>query len=142
MANSFLSSIIGMLDTQSVERIAASVGASGLSVSQGIKSSVAAILGSLASKSDDSHALRGMLDLNPPALSDTTLSDVARAATDPGSPLISGGRQVLAGLLGPSETAVTSAISASSGLRYGTASSLLAMVAPWVLSFISQRVRA
>jgi outer membrane protein OmpA-like peptidoglycan-associated protein len=142
MANSFLSSIIGTLDSQTVDKIAASLGAPGQSVSQGLRSSVAAVLASIASKSEDSHALRGMLDLNPNTLADTTLADVTRAATDPNSSLIAGGKRVLSGLFGKLEAGVTEAVGTASGLRYATSSTLLAMVAPWVLSFINQRVRA
>ena len=142
MANSFLSSVIGMLDSQTVESIAASLGAPEQSVSQGLKSSIAAILASLTSKSEDSHALRGMLDLNPSALANTSLDDVTRAAVDPASPLISGGKKVLSGLFGQLETGVTEAVSTAAGLRYAAGSTLMAMVAPWVLSFINQRVRA
>ena len=142
MTTSFLSSLMGMLDSPTIGRIADSLGAPEQSVSQGLKSSIAAILASLTSKSEDSHALRGMLDLNPRALADTTLADVTRAAADPASPLISGGKKVLSGLFGNVETGVTEAVSTASGLRYAGASSLMAMVAPWVLGFINQRVRA
>jgi outer membrane protein OmpA-like peptidoglycan-associated protein len=142
MANSFLSSIIGMLDSQTVDRIAASLGVPGQSVSQGLRSSIAAVLASLASKSEDSHALRGMLDLNPSSLADTTLADITRAAADPNSSLIAGGKRVLSGLFGKLEAGVTEAVGTASGLRYAASSTLLAMVAPWVLSFMNQRVRA
>jgi OmpA-OmpF porin, OOP family len=142
MANSFFSSIMGMIDSQTVERIAASLGAPGQSVALGLKSSIAAVLASLANKADDSHALREMLDLNSGALADTKLSDVAQAAIDPNSSLMQGGKRILSGLFGTKESGVTEALSTTSGLRPGTASTLMALVAPWVLSFVNQRVRA
>jgi outer membrane protein OmpA-like peptidoglycan-associated protein len=137
--DSLLTSLIGMLDSRSVEGIARSLGASGEAVSQGLKSSIAAVLGSMACKSEDPRALRTMLDSAPP---DTTLPEIARAASDPNSPLISSGKRLLSGLFGSSETTVTEAVGSASGLRAGTASTLLSMAAPMVLSSISNRVRA
>jgi outer membrane protein OmpA-like peptidoglycan-associated protein len=107
-----------------------------------LKSSIATVLGGMASKSDDPTALRNMLDLAPSAAADTNLAQMAHAATDPSSPLISAGKRLLSGLFGNSEAAVTDAISAASGLRGGTASTILAMAAPMVMSFLSRRVRA
>ena len=57
------------------------------------------------------------------------------------SPLLSAGNRVMSGLFGNSESAVTSALSTQSGLRPGVTSTLLAMAAPMVMSFIGQRVR-
>jgi outer membrane protein OmpA-like peptidoglycan-associated protein len=139
MADSLLTSLLGMLDARTVEEIAGSLGASGQPVAQGLKSSVAAVLASLASKSEDPHALRTILDSAP---GDTTLSDIAHAASDPNSPLMTVGRRLLSSLFGSSAAAVTDAVGASSGLGTSTASRLLAVAAPMALSFISNRVRA
>lgn len=138
MAESLLTSLLGMLEPRTMEGMAGSLGASGQSVSQGLKSSIAAVLGGLATKSEDPHALRTILDSVP---GDTTLPDVARAASDPNSPLISAGKRLLSGLFGDSSAAVTDAIGSASGLGTGTASRLLSMAAPLVLSFIANRVR-
>jgi outer membrane protein OmpA-like peptidoglycan-associated protein len=127
-----------MLDPRTVEGMAGSMGASGQSVSQGLKSSIAAVLGGLASKSEDPHALRTILDSAP---GDTTLPDISHAASDPNSPLIAGGRRLLSSLFGNSSAAVADAIGSASGLGTGMASRLLALAAPMVLSFISNRVR-
>ena len=136
--DSLFTSLIGMLDPRTVEGIAGSLGASGQSVSKGLRSSIAAVLGSLASKSEDPHALRTMLDSAP---GDTTLPDIAHEASDPNSPLISGGKRLLSSLFGSSASAVTDAVGAASGLGTGTASRLLAMAAPMVLSFLANKVR-
>jgi OmpA-OmpF porin, OOP family len=138
MAESLLTSLLGMLDPRTMEGMAGSLGASGQSVSQGLKSSIAAVLGGLATKSEDPHALRTILDSAP---GDTTLPDVARAASDPNSPSISTGKRLLSGLFGDSSAAVTDAIGSASGLGTGTASRLLSMAAPLVLSFVANRVR-
>lgn len=141
MADSLLTSLLGMLDAHTVEGIAGSLGASGQSVSQGLKSSIAAVLGGMASKAEDPHALRTMLDLPSGVSEGTTFSQIAQAASDPNSPLMSAGKRLFSGLFGNSADAVTDAVSAGSGLRTGTASTLLSMAAPMVLGFISNRVR-
>jgi OmpA-OmpF porin, OOP family len=138
MAESLCTSILSMFDPHTLDGIAGSLGASGQSVSQGLKSSIAAVLASMASKSGDPHALRTILDNAP---EDTTLPDIARAASDPNSPVISRGKRLLSNLFGGSADTVTDGVSAASGLGTGTASRLLAMAAPMVLSFIGNRVR-
>jgi OmpA-OmpF porin, OOP family len=142
MATSLLSSMLGMLDPQIIDKIAAGLGAPGQSVSQGLRTSIAAVLGGLASRSDDPQALRSMLDLNPSGLADTTPSDMVRAAANPGSSLITGGKQILSGLFGRSQTAVTEGVSSAAGIPAGMASTLLSLAAPLVLSFVTKRVRA
>ena len=136
--DSLFTSIVGMLDPRTVEGIAGSLGASGQSVSQGLRSSIATVLGSLASKSEDSHLLRTMLD-NAPA--DATLPEIAHSANDANSPLIAAGQRLLSSLFGSSAARFTDAIGAASGLGMGTASRVLAMAAPMALNFIANRVR-
>ena len=138
MADSLFTSLIGMLDPRTVEGIAGSMGASGQTISQGLKSSIAAVLAGLASKAEDPHALRTILDSAP---GDTTLPDIAHAASDPNSPLVSAGKRLLSGLFGNSANAVTDAIGSAAGLGTGTASRLLSLAAPLVLSFVGNRVR-
>jgi outer membrane protein OmpA-like peptidoglycan-associated protein len=141
MEDSLLTSLVGMLDAHRVGGIAASLGASEQSISQGLKLAIAAVLGCMAFKSGDPNALRTMLDLAPSAAGDINMSQMSRAASDPSSPLISQGKRVLSGLFGNSETAVTNAVSKASGLQTSTASKVLALAAPMVMSFLSKRVR-
>jgi OmpA-OmpF porin, OOP family len=139
MADSLFSSLLGLLDQRSMGGIAGSLGESEHSVFQGLKSSMAAVLGGMASKSGDPSALRNILDLAPTASGD--LSQISHAVTDPNSPLISGGKRLLSSLFGSSENTVTSALSAQSGLRPGVMSTLMAVAAPMVMSFLGKRVR-
>jgi OmpA-OmpF porin, OOP family len=139
MNDSLLSSLFGMLDQRSIGGIAGSLGESEHSVSQGLKSSIAAVLGGMASKSGDPSALRTILDLAPTAVGG--LSQIGQGIVDPNSPLISGGKRLLSSLFGSSENTVTSALSAQSGLRPGVMSTLMAVAAPMVMSFLGKRVR-
>ena len=139
---SMFSSLVGMLDKSSLGGIAGALGESEQSVSRGMESSIAAVLGGLAAKSEDPNSLRKILDLVPGTLGVVTGSQMASSVTNPDSPLLSAGKRVMSGLFGNSESAVTSALSAQSGLGPGVTSTLMAMAAPMVMSFIGGRVRA
>ena len=141
MADSLLASLFGMLDSRSVGGIAGALGAPEQSVWQGLKYSIASVLGGMISKSEDPGALRNLLDLAPSTTGDTTLTQIARTASDADSPLISAGRRLLDGLFGNTGPAVTDAVSSASGLGASTTSRLLALAAPMVMSFLSKRVR-
>jgi outer membrane protein OmpA-like peptidoglycan-associated protein len=93
----------------------------------------------LASKSEDPRILDKVMDLAPAASEDVTWSKLASSVTDPNSPLIATGKRMLSGLLGASESAVTEAVGKDSGLRSGVASTLMAVAAPMVLSFLGKR---
>ena len=139
---SMFSSLVGMLDKSSLGGIAHALGESEQSVSTGIESSIAAVLGGLAAKSEDPSSLRRILDLVPGTLGEVTGSQMASSVANPDSPLLSAGKGVMSGLFGNSESAVTNALSTQSGLRPGVTSTLLAMAVPMVMSFIGGRVRA
>ena len=139
MANTFLESLVGLLDARSVDSIAGAVGAPEHLVSQGLKSSIAALLAGLVSKSQDTGLLRNLLNLGSSAGADMNVSQVVRGASDPDSPLISVGRRILSGLFGNAESNVAAAVAGTSGLPTGTASRILALVAPLVMSFLGKR---
>ena len=141
MANSLVTSLLGMLDTGSVGRLADVLGEPEQSVTRGVQTSIAAVLGGLASKSQDPGTLRRIMDLAPSTLSDVTWSRMASGLSDPASPLLSLGNRLLSGLFGESESVVTNAISADSGLRHGATSRLMAMAAPVVISFLGKHAR-
>ncbi len=140
MADSLFSSLLASLDRQSISEIAGAVGEPDQLVSHGLRSSIATLLGSIASKAEDHSMLRSILNLAPSA-PDVAWSQGAAAIADPNSPLMAGGRRALSALFGSSESAATSAVSRDSGLRFGVTSKLLAVAAPVVLSFLAKRVR-
>jgi len=141
MADSLSASLLGMLDMHSVGGIAGALEASERAVLQGLKSSIASVLGGMASKSEDPNALRNILDLASNSSGDATPTQMAHAAEDTNSPLISGGRRLLSGLFANTQPAVTDAVSSASGLRTNTASTILAMAAAMVMSFLNKKVR-
>jgi len=141
MPNSLVTSLLSTLDTGSVGRLADILGEPEQSVTRGVQTSIAAVLGGLASKSQDAGTLRRIMDLAPSTLGDVTWSRMASGLFDPASPLVSLGNRLLSGLFGNSESGVTNAISADSGLRHGVTSRLMAMAALVVISFLGKRVR-
>src|SRR5215469_7164262 len=89
MANTFLESLVGMFDVPSVGAIAGAVGSPEHLVSQGLKSSIAALLAGLGSKSQDTGLLRKLLNLGSSAGADMNISQIVQGASDPDSPLMS-----------------------------------------------------
>ncbi len=136
MSDSLFGSLLSMLDKNTVGEVANALGQPEHSVARGMESSIAALLGGMASKSGDPGALRSVLDTVPASAGTVSWSQIAGSIA-PGSSLMAAGRQALSTLFGSGETAVTSEIGRESGLPSSTASSLLAMAAPVVMSFLS-----
>ena len=141
MAESLLSSLLQTLDTHSISQIASHVGESESSVSRGLESSTATVLAGMAAKSQDPGALRRVLDLLPSNLGDVSWSHLVSALTSTASPVIGAGNRIVSELFGSSSTTIASALGRQSGLAPGKASTLLAMAAPMVMSFLSRKMR-
>jgi outer membrane protein OmpA-like peptidoglycan-associated protein len=141
MAESLLASILHTLDRQSISGIARGLGESETSISRGMESSIATVLGGMGAKADDPGALRSLLDLVPSTFREGSWSNVVGSLASATSPWLSAGKRMLSGLFGGSEGAVTDAISRESGLGSGTVSSLLSMAAPMVLGMLGKKVR-
>jgi OOP family OmpA-OmpF porin len=139
MTDSLISSIFSALDPTSIGTIAGTVGESPQATSSAMKSAIAAVLGGLVNKSESPVALRQLLDMAPS--DDMNWSQAAKGMLDPRSSLIVTGKRLLSSLFGASENAVNNALSIESGLRPGVMSTLMPMVAPMVMSFLSRRVR-
>jgi OOP family OmpA-OmpF porin len=135
-----LTSLLSMLDKRNVGAIAGALGESEQSVSRGLQSSIAAALGGMVTKADDPSTLSKILDMAPKTSGDTIWSQMTNSVSDPNSPLMSSGKRVLGTLFGGSEGAVTNALSADSGLRSGVMSTMMALAASLVTSFLSKRV--
>jgi len=141
MADSLFTAVLSMFDQRGFRGISSALEESEHAVSNGMQSSVAAVLGSIASKAGDSSTLRKTIDLLPNGSGNITWSDVVESAYDPQSPLIVGGKRLLSVLFGSSERTVMNVLSRESGLRPGATSTLMALAAPFALSFLGRRVR-
>jgi OOP family OmpA-OmpF porin len=139
MAESLFRSLLSTVDRDSTMEVAQALGEPHESVARGMESSIATVLAGISTKAHDPGTLRKILNLMPWTSGDW--SEHAGDLANPNSPLISGGRRILAALFGSAETPITSAVSHDAGLSAGSASMLLAMTAPVVTGFLSRKVR-
>jgi OmpA-OmpF porin, OOP family len=142
MADSLLTSLLNSIDRRGVAGVAGALGEPEQSVWRGMQSSIATVLGGLASKSEDPSLLRRILDLFPGAgSSDITSSQMVASATDANSPIIAAGKRVLSGLFGASEATAMNAVGRESNLPTGKVGTLMAMCGGFVINFLSKMVR-
>jgi outer membrane protein OmpA-like peptidoglycan-associated protein len=135
---SIFSSLLFTLEHGATSQIAQKLGEPEAAVSRGLESSIATVLAGLATRSEEPGALQKLLDVVPklPGGWSALAGDSSNAA----SPLLAGGRRILSGLFGGAESSITSAISREAGLGTGSASTLLAMAAPMVTTFLSRKM--
>jgi OmpA-OmpF porin, OOP family len=138
---SLLTDLYSTLDKDSVSAIATALGESDQSVSRGLEPAIGTVLGGMASNSGKPTFLQRLLDVAPSGTGALSWSNLARDITNPNSPLISSGKRILSTLFGDSEGMLTRALGAGTGLQPGVTSSLMAMAAPMVMSFLGKRVR-
>lgn len=136
---SLISELFSTIDKGYLGGISEKLGESDQSVTRGVQTSMAAVLGGLASHSENPGTLRRILDLAPAG--DLSWANAGKSIADPNSSLLTTGKHILSGLFGTQEGAVTAAIAAHAGLKSGVTSSLMAMAAPMVMSFLGRRVR-
>uniref|UniRef100_Q01WW6 OmpA/MotB domain protein n=1 Tax=Solibacter usitatus (strain Ellin6076) TaxID=234267 RepID=Q01WW6_SOLUE len=141
MSDSMFGSLLNMLDKHTVGEVASALGQPQTSVARGMESSIAAILGGLAGKAEDTGALRRILDIVPSTSGPISWAQIASGVADPDSSFMAIGKRLLPSIFGSGEKTVTSAISRESALPSGTVATLLSMAAPVVMSFISKQVR-
>jgi OmpA-OmpF porin, OOP family len=140
MRDSIFASLLDMLDKRGVGDAARALGQPEQAVSRGMETSIAALLGGVASKSQDPGALQRVLD-TVPEKTDVSWSQMASGLANPASSAMTAGKSMLSSLFGGKESAVVSGISGASGLGVGTASTLLSIAAPVVMGFLARRVR-
>ncbi len=141
MSDSMFGSLLNTLDKRTVGDVAQALGQPEQSVSRALETSIAAIMAGLASKAEDSGALRRILDTVSSIPGPVSWSQIAGSVTDPNSSLMAMGQRIVPALFGNNEKSVTSAISRESGLSSGAISTLLTMAAPVAMTFISKQVR-
>src|SRR5262245_51412465 len=114
-------------------------------VSRGLGAAFPAILAALLSKSNDTGAMRQIMEL----LADPSID--ANLLRNPGgligagglakSPIVDLGARCLSALFGPQMGSVASSLATEAGVKPQTASSLLSLAAPLVLAALGARVR-
>ena len=138
---SLLTDLYSTLDKHSVSAIATALGESDQSISRGLEPAIGTVLGGMASNSGNPNFLQRLLDLAPSGTGALSWSNLASGIADPNSLLISAGKRILSTLFGDSEGMLTHALGVGTDLQPGVTSSLMAIAAPMVMSFLGKRVR-
>ena len=148
MATSVLSSIFNLVDSKSINNIASRLGEPGWAVSRGLESSTAALVNSLAKRTNDPTSMSQIFRLISQAPSDVNVSDLASAVTGPGqkssatASLLDSGKKFLSQTFGGDESSILDAIGRSAGLRMTSISSLVSLAAPLLMSELGRMVRS
>jgi outer membrane protein OmpA-like peptidoglycan-associated protein len=128
------------VDRISVWDIATFLGQSDQSILRGIELSIAAIVGRMASQSEDLGWLRKLLDLLPRDLGEISWPRLAGNLSNSDSLLTCTSNRIVSSLFCPSERAAN-AIGEESDLPAGAAQALLTLAAPIVVGYLGKRVR-
>src|SRR5579864_7557225 len=140
MTSSVFSSLFNLLDSSSINEIASRLGEPGHAVSRGLESTTAALISSLAERSSDHTSMSQIFRLVNEAPSDVNVSNIAGAVADSGevsadtSSLLDSGKQLLTVAFGRNQSSILDAIGRSAGLRRSSATSLVGMVAPLLIT--------
>jgi outer membrane protein OmpA-like peptidoglycan-associated protein len=124
---SLLTDLFSTFETRAMSEVAGALGEPDQLVSRGMRAAMGTVMGGIASKSGNPSLLQQMLDMVP-------VSGVEAGVAD-----LSMGRRMLAMLFGGSESEITQAVASDTRLPAGTTSSLLAIAAPLVASFLRKR---
>src|SRR5580704_9991995 len=143
MAGSILDTLMSTLGPQVIGPLASRLGASPDVVQRGLQTGSAAMLAGLAAKADQPGFMSQIFGLinNPANTSGALSSLVSNIGSGTQGGLGELGGKFMSMIFGSNVSGVTDAVAKTSGLAGGTASSLMAMVAPLVLGFLGNHVR-
>ena len=141
MADSLFASLLDALGSGGIAELADTLGQSEQSILRGLESSVAAVLGDLAGRSQDLDTLVQIFDLASYVPGSATLSNMAKGISDPDSPLILGGKRVLSVLFGNAESAVAGLVRAESGLQADVTLTVMGIAALMVTNALDRQLR-
>jgi outer membrane protein OmpA-like peptidoglycan-associated protein len=140
-----LDTVRGLLTPEVTARAASLLGESESGVSRGLSAAIPAILSGLLAKSGDSSLLQRIMSLlTDPGLDPNLGRSIGGMLTTGGlaqTPATDLGQRFLSMIFGDRLAPVASALAEYAGLRSSTASSLLGMAAPLVMSVLGGRVR-
>ena len=137
-----LDSLLGMVGPQILNSLASRLGENESAVKSGMQSGVAAILGSIVSKSGDSNLMGQIFSMITGSASQGILGNLSSlASSGPSGAVADIGQKFLGMLMGNKQTEAVSAVAKASGLSSSSATSLMAMAAPLVMGFLSKKVK-
>src|SRR5262249_35649473 len=140
-----LDTVRGLLTPEVTARAASLLGESESGVSRGLSAAIPAILSSLLAKAGDSSLMQRIMSLlTDPGLDPNLGRSIGSMLTTGGlaqTPATDLGQRFLSMIFGDRLAPVASALAEYAGLRSSTASSLLGMAGPLVMSVLGDRVR-
>jgi OOP family OmpA-OmpF porin len=140
--STLLASLSSMLKRSDIEGVARNLGESEQAVSRGMDLSAGSIFSALSRKAGDPEMMRQVVDLASKTPTNTIASALSGGQlTNPGSPLMAAGERLLSSLFGGGQGNILNSISRETGLRAAATSTIMALGAQSVLSFIGSRVR-
>jgi OOP family OmpA-OmpF porin len=148
MSASVFSSLFNLLDSSSINEIAGRLGEPGQAVSRGLESSTASLISSLAGRSSDPNSMSQIFDLVAHAPSEINVSNLASAVTGSGdasastASLLDSGKKFLSLAVGANQSSFVDAISRSAVLRGSSATSLVSIAAPLLMTALGRLVRS
>ncbi len=141
MANSIVESIMSLVTPQLAGSLASKLGASPTTVQSGLGTSIAALLGGLASRAGDSGFIGQIFNMVSGSNSQSILSSLPNLISGTGGPVAEQGSKLTSMLFGGQQSKVEGLIGQQSGLGAGAGSMLLSLAAPLVTGFLGQQIR-
>ncbi len=132
-----------LFQSHTLSHVAENLDESEGSVTRGFQTACAAILGGLASKSNEPGLMSRAFDMITSTFSDGgILNNIGSffRTSGPSEPSRIAGNKFLSLLFGSQQSALSDKISQTSGLRLDSASKLLGYAAPFVMSWLGKRV--
>ena len=140
--STMLASLSSMLNRSDIEGVARNLGESEQAVTRGMDLSATSILSALSRKAGDSEMMRQVIDLASKTPATALASAVGGGQyANPSSPLMAAGERLLSWLFGGSQGTILNSISRETGLRAAATSTVMALGAQSVMSFLGSRVR-
>src|SRR5262245_19045077 len=141
-----LDTVRGLVTPDLLAQAATALGEPQSNVSRGIGAAAPAILAGLLAKSNDTGLMRQIMDLLGSANLDSNLlrnlgTMLSEGGPSTRSPLADLAQRFLSTLFGPQTGSVASAVAGPAGLKPQSASSLLTLAAPLVMSVLGDTVK-
>lgn len=135
MANLDLSSIASLLSGGGISQISQAVGAKEDQVTSAVTAALPALIGGMKQNASTEEGAASLAQ----ALTDHTGADTSNISSFLGGVDLTDGAKIVSHVLGGKEKATTAAIAEKSGLSSSKVSSILAMVAPLLLSLLGKK---
>jgi outer membrane protein OmpA-like peptidoglycan-associated protein len=131
-----------MLKRSDIEGVAQKLGEPEQAVAKGMDLSATSIFSALSRKAGDPEMMRQVTDLASKIPGNALASAISGGQyTNPSSPLVAAGERLLSWLFGGGQGAILNSVSRETGMRAAATSTVMALGAQSVLSFIGSRIR-